>query len=326
VARSAQGVALEQVNIAGPRLVAAAFTIAGVTAMNDALAASYLHCQRIARRSGSSFYYSFLLLPRNKRMAMCALYAFLRRTDDLADSMLPVEERSRALALWRESLSRALAGRSDDPLLPALADVVRQHAIPVEYLTAAIDGAQIDLGHVRFPTFADLEKYCQLVASMVGLACLKIWGCHEPAAEVPARRCGVAFQLTNILRDLGEDARRDRVYLPLEDLTRFDYTVEDLRAGVCDARLERLLRFEIERNERLYAEGAELARWLSPRERRVFASMTSVYRALLGEVKQHGSNVLARRVRLSNWRKMRIATRSFFFSSKAVELHPVGAP
>ncbi len=202
--------------------------------MNETLAASYVHCQRIARRSGSSFYYSFLLLPKEKRLAMCALYAFLRRTDDLADSALPLEERTRALTSWRQSLNLALAGHCDDPLLPALADVVSEHAIPLEYLTAAIDGAEMDLRPVRFDSFADLEKYCELVASMVGLACLKIWGCQAAAAEGPARCCGVAFQLTNILRDLGEDARRDRVYLPLEDLARFDYTVDDLRAGVRD--------------------------------------------------------------------------------------------
>lgn len=281
--------------------------------MNGQLAASYAHCQRIARRSGSSFYYSFLLLPKRQRMAMCALYAFLRHTDDLADSGAGRDERAAALAAWRRSLADALAGRYDHPLLPALADVVASYAISVDYLTAAIDGAEMDLARERYETFEELETYCELVASMVGLACLRIWGCDAPQAQRPARRVGVAFQMTNILRDLGEDAKRGRVYLPQADLDRFEYTVDDLQAGVRDERFRRLMRFEIERTEALYADAAELERWLEPVGRRVLGSMTAVYRALLGEIKRRDGDVLSTRVRLSNWRKMRIATRFLLF-------------
>ena len=281
--------------------------------MNSQLAESYAHCQRIARRSGSSFYYSFLLLPKAKRRAMCALYAFLRRTDDLADGDAPAVDRRAALARWRGSLLSALEGTYDDPMLPALAGVVHGYAIPVEYLTAAIDGAEMDLQGTRYETFEQLRRYCELVASMVGLACLRIWGCREPQADGPARNCGVAFQLTNILRDLGEDAARGRVYLPQEDLTRFGYSVDDLRAGVRDERFRRLMQFEIERNERYYADGAQLVRWLRPAERRVFGSMTAVYRGLLAEIKRRDGDVFTRRVGLSKWRKMRIATRFLLF-------------
>jgi phytoene synthase len=294
--------------------------------MNRQLAASYAHCRRIARRSGSSFYYSFLLLPKRKRMAMCALYAFLRRTDDLADGPAELNVRRATLAAWRRSFEAALAGRYDDPLLPALADVVTSHDIPAECLTAAIDGAEMDLAGARYDTFEQLETYCQLVASMVGLACLRIWGCHAPQAEHPARRCGVAFQLTNILRDLGEDAARGRVYLPRADLKHFGYTADDLLAGVRNERFVRLMRYEIDRNERLYAQGAELARWLEPRERRVFWSMTAVYRALLAEIKRRDGDVLTRRVRLSNWRKMRIATRFLIFPPPFSPAAGVAAP
>jgi phytoene synthase len=294
--------------------------------MNAALAASYAHCRRIARRSGSSFYYSFLLLPRRKRLAMCALYAFLRRTDDVADSDLPLAERRAALAAWRHSLANALAGGDDDPVLPALADVVRSYSLPLEYLSAAIDGAEMDLARTSYATFAELETYCERVASMVGLACLRIWGCQAAEAEPSARVCGVAFQLTNILRDLGEDAARGRVYLPQEDLDRFGYSADDLRAAVRDDRFRRLMRFQIERNERLYAQGAELERWLGPRERRVFASMTAVYRALLAEIKRRDGDVFSRRVRLSRWRKMRIATRSFLFRRPLAPAAGAAAP
>jgi phytoene synthase len=290
------------------------------------LAASYAHCRRIARRSGSSFYYSFLLLPKRRRLAMCALYAFLRRTDDLADGPEPIESRRQSLALWRASLASAVDGRYDDPMFAALADVIRSYAIPIEHLQSAIDGAEMDLDRSTYDTFAELETYCELVASQVGLACLRIWGCHAPEAIGPARRCGIAFQMTNILRDLGEDARRGRVYLPREDFERFGYSADELRAGVCDERFRRLLRFEIERNQRLYAEGAALEPWLDATGRRVLGSMTAVYRALLGEIKKREGGVLTTRVRLSNWRKMRIATRYLLFRRARVPAAGAGPP
>lgn len=294
--------------------------------MTAALATSYAHCQRLARRSASSFYYSFLLLPKRKRLAMCALYAFLRRTDDLSDSFQPVEVRRRALEDWRHSLQRALGGAFDDPLLPALADTVESFHIPPEYLTATIDGVEMDLDHARYDTFAELEHYCELVASVVGLACLRIWGCDSPVAQRPARRLGVAFQMTNILRDLGEDAGRDRFYLPQEDFRRFDYTPDDLRAGIRDERFRRLMRFEIERTEQLFTEGAELEPWLEPEGWRVAGSMTAVYRALLAEIKRLDGDVLTRRVRLSRWRKMRIATRWLLWAPTRPRVAGIGAP
>jgi len=289
------------------------------------LAASYRHCQRIARRSASSFYYSFLLLPKGKRQAMCALYAFLRRTDDLGDSSDSVADRRRALESWRESLLRSTAGDHGDPLLPALADTLRRFEIPLAHLHAAIDGVEMDLDPQVYDTFEQLQTYCYRVASAVGLACLKIWGCTSDRAEEPARRCGVAFQMTNILRDLKEDTARNRIYLPREDLSRFDYSVADLRAGVRDERFRRLMRFEIERTERLYDEAAGLERWLEPDGKRVFGSMVAVYRTLLEEIKRLDGDVLTTRVRLSRWRKMRIATR-WWFRSPLQDDAGVGVP
>jgi 15-cis-phytoene synthase len=283
----------------------------GGAEMSDALAASYAHCRRIARGSASNFYYSFLLLPKRKRMAMCALYAFLRRSDDLSDSLESIADRRGALARWRASLHRAVQGQHDDPLLPALADTMAEFEIPLAYLDAVIDGVEMDLEPGEFETFEQLDQYCQRVASAVGLACLCIWGCRSEEAEAPARRCGVAFQMTNILRDLKEDAARERIYLPREDLDRFGYTADDLRRGVRDERFRQLMRFEIERTETLYAEAAELESWLPPDGRRVFGSMMAVYRALLGEIKRLDGDVLTTRARLSHWRKVRIATRWF---------------
>lgn len=279
--------------------------------MNKGLRASYAHCRSIARRSASSFYYSFLLLPKPKRMAMCALYAFLRRTDDLGDSSASASERRTSLAAWRESLARSLKGEYDDPLLPALSDTIREFDVPLAHLEEVIDGVEMDLEPRGYATFAELEQYCHRVASAVGLACLKIWGCTRPRVEEPARRCGVAFQLTNILRDLKEDAAQNRIYLPREDFERFGYTPDDLRRGVRDDRFRRLMRFEIERAEKYYADGAELVHSLSPDGKRIFGSMVAVYRALLDEIKRLDGDVLTRRVRLSTWQKMRIASRWF---------------
>jgi len=279
--------------------------------MSNGLHASYAHCQQIARRSASSFYYSFLLLPKPKRRAMCALYAFLRRTDDLGDSSDPVEERRAALAAWRRSLRRSMHGQYDDPLLPALADTVRGCGVPLAHLEDVIDGVEMDLTTACYETFDDLEQYCHRVASAVGLACLPIWGCTSDLAEIPARQCGLAFQLTNILRDLKEDAACGRVYLPAEDLRRFDYSAESLLKGVRDERFRELMRFEVERAEGFYAAAMELDSYLSDDGRRVFGSMVAVYRALLDEIKRLDGDVLSRRVELNSWQKMRIASQWF---------------
>lgn len=293
--------------------------------MSNDLPASYTHCQRIARRSASSFYYSFLLLPKHKRLAMCALYAFLRRTDDLGDSSDSVAERRRALENWRQSLVDSQRGDYDDPLLPALADTLKTFEVPLAHLHAVIDGVEMDLEPLVYETFEQLQTYCDRVASSVGLACLRIWGCRSEQAEQPARQCGVAFQMTNILRDLKEDAARNRVYLPQEDLRRFDYTIADLRAGARDERFRQLMRFQIDRTEKLYTEAAELERWLEPDGQRVFGSMVAVYRALLGEIKRLDGDVLSTRVRLSRWRKMRIVSRWMFRPAPESDAG-VGAP
>lgn len=293
----------------------------------QAIDESYAACRRMSRRAGSSFYRCFWLLPPEKRRAMDALYAFLRHTDDLGDEPGPVEPRRRSLARWRAALALALADDSatagssqnapspngDEPLgltlLPALAHTVRQYHVPPDALEAVIDGVEMDLDISRYQTFAELEAYCHRVASAVGMACIHIWGFSGPEAFTPARQCGVAYQLTNILRDLREDGRAGRVYLPLEDLRRYDYAVEDLMAGVVDQRWLALMDFQIQRARQLYQEGAALSRFLTPEGRRVFGMMTATYRLLLEEIARRKTEVLARRIRLSRWQKLRIAAR-----------------
>ncbi len=278
---------------------------------------SYAHCRQVAKQAGSSFYTSFFLLHREKRRAMWALYAFLRHTDDLSDSDCHApdaaerETRRTALAAWRNSLVGALAGTFDHPLLPALKDTVDRYEIPHEYLTAAIDGAEMDLGPCRYQTFDDLKLYCHRVASVVGLACIHIWGFDDPAAVRPAADCGIAFQLTNILRDLKEDVLRDRVYLPQCDLDRFGYTADDLREGICDDRFRRLMEFELARAEDFYHAAAPLGGYLSDDGRRILHAMVATYHGLLNEIRRAGENVLSSRVRVGRLRKTWIAAHAW---------------
>ncbi len=294
-----------------------------------AICASYVSCRRLSRRAGSNFYPCFLLLPRPKRRAMDALYAFTRYTDDLTDNPNPVPVRREALSRWRTSLEAALSGDletsgddgpqqdprtgADHPpgeaLLPALADTVARFRIPAEHLLAVIDGVSMDLDRASYDTFDGLVTYCERVASAVGLACIHIWGFRGDEALEPARKCGIALGLTNILRDIQEDAQRGRVYLPAEDLARFGYSVEDLRAGAVDARFDRLMQFEIDRARQFYHEGAELFDRLEPDGRRIFGMMISVYHRLLERIGRRPREVFAGRVGLSRWQKLAIAAR-----------------
>lgn len=277
---------------------------------------SYVLCSTIARRAARNFYYAFLLLPRPQRRSMCALYAFLRETDDLSDNEQPVEVRRAALVRWRNSLDRALAGQFDSPILPALADTIARYEVAPSDLHAVIDGVEMDLAQSTYETFDDLRVYCQRVASAVGLACLSIWNCRDTAARQPAIDCGIAFQLTNILRDLEEDLNRGRVYLPQEDLRKFGCDLAVLRLGTRDPRFRALMHDQIRRAQRYYESAAALAPYLDPAAQRVFWTMMGTYRALLEEIERRDGDVLSTRVRLTAWHKWRIAAQSLLNHSR----------
>ena len=279
--------------------------------MSVPVSESYARCAQIARHSSSNFYYSFFLLPRDQRRAINVLYAYLRKTDDLGDSAEPAPVRRQKLGRWRTSVETALAGRpSDDPIFPALVDVVCRYQIPSGYLLDVIDGVEMDLDPQGFETFDDLAEYCYRVASVVGLACIHIWGFRGgEAAVAAARKCGLAFQMTNILRDLKEDAAAGRIYLPREDLRRFDCTEDDLTRGLFTDRLQRLLEFEIERTEQLYGEAAELGAYLEPGGRRAWGAMAATYHRLLEEIRRRNGDVFTSRPRLGKWRRLQIAAR-----------------
>lgn len=270
--------------------------------MSDDIEQSYRHCARAARRAASNFYWSFWLLPKAKRRAMYALYAFSRRTDDLADSH-GNGNRAAAIDDWRQALDRAFAGEATSLELPALVDAATRYKIPRQCFDDVIDGVTMDLTPRTFQTFEELSEYCHLVATAVGIACVHIWGFRDKGVFRPARCCGLAFQLTNILRDLKEDAQRGRVYLPLEDLQRFDYSADELLCGVVDRRLLELVRFEVDRADELYRCAEQTSDYLTRDGRRSFGVMLAVYRGLLEKIKRRGGDVFTRRIRLDSSRK-----------------------
>lgn len=281
--------------------------------MEAALRASYRFCAELSRREARNFYYSFLLLPPGRRRAMCALYAFLRRTDDLADEPGDPAGQRRALDAWRLDLDRALGGHPGGwPGLPALADTARRHRLPRRHLHAVIDGVAMDLEPRPFATFAELYRYCYHVASAVGLSCIHIWGFRSEGgrAEALAEACGVALQLTNILRDVREDAQRGRIYLPREDLDRFGVTPAELSAPRPSEPVRRLLAFESRRAYDYYAQAMPLVPLVAPVGRPVLRTIVGIYRALLDEIARRDYDVLAGRIALPTWRKTAIALRA----------------
>jgi 15-cis-phytoene synthase len=275
----------------------------------QSLRESYAWCQSLAKRTAGNFYYSFLTLPNDLLREMCVLYAFMRLSDDLGDdTSVPVERRRERLAQWREDLRLAFDGRRfHHPLYPALMDVVGRRSIPAPYLYEVLDGIEADLEPQGFETFEELQRYCYLVAGTVGLCCIHIWGYHDPRAVERAVDCGTAFQLTNILRDLGEDAAMGRVYLPRSELARFQYTADDLAAHRRDERFTELMRFQVERARQYYGRAQELFEHLDPPGRPVLSAMLRIYGGLLDQIERRRYDVFSRRVRLPAWRKLWIA-------------------
>ena len=288
------------------------------------------HCERLTKRTAGNFYYSFLGLPLPQYRAMCALYAFMRVTDDWGDEAdQTIPQRIASLESWQRSLSEALqpewtplemTGWSEEArtVLPAMRDVAFRFAIPHEHLFAVIDGVRSDLGEIpdlvrrteltcRFLTFDELNQYCYLVAGAVGLCCIHIWGFHGDESVRRAIDCGTAFQLTNILRDVGEDADAGRIYLPAEDLTQFGVTIENLQAHRNDERFRSLMAFEVERAKTYYASAKQLLTNLEPLGQPIMKAMLQLYGGLLHEIERRKFDVFSRHVSLPRWRKIWIA-------------------
>lgn len=283
----------------------------------DNLSASYAQCRQFSKQSGSNFLLSFWFLPREKRQAMYALYAFFRHTDDLADD--EGSDQVAGLKSWRSQFHSAMQGDFSDLRLPALVDTIRRYEIPENYFLESIDGVESDLSRTRFADFEELQHYCYQVASAIGLSCLPVWGVRENFDRDAAIAAGVAFQLTNILRDIHEDAQRGRIYVPLHDLNRFEVPEESLLNGQLSPGFEPLMRFEIDRAENLFTKAIDLRNDLHPDGRRIFDAMTETYHDLLKQIARSPMDVLRRKIQVGSWRKMKL------FARLAISRMPLGS-
>ena len=276
---------------------------------------SYRYCRAIAKSRAKNFYYSFLLLEKSQRDAMCAVYAFMRQCDDLSDDPATSDGAQLRLAVteWRLQLDRALAGKGEgSPIWPAFSDSVQRFKIPHRYFHEMIDGILSDLDPPRIETFDQLRRYCYQVASVVGLTIIHIFGFRSPRALLLAEKCGIAFQLTNILRDVREDAGMGRVYLPEEDLGRFGVAVEQLQSGVEDDRFRELMRFEALRARGFYDESAPLIDLIERKSRRSLWALRAIYMRLLTEIESSGYSVLSRRISVAKPLKIALLVQAFF--------------
>lgn len=314
------------------------------------IAKSYRICAERARKAASNFYYTFYLLPRSQRMAMCAVYAYLRELDDLADA--PVNRAESVAATERvidpnspicvdqslkienfspdqqlrvarlqaayDQFQKAFNGESNGDVLPALVDTIQRFTIPPEYFIEVMRGMAMDIQDHEYATWKDLEKYCYRVASVVGLICLHIWGVTDERAKEPAIACGYAFQLTNILRDIGEDARSGRIYLPHEDLQANGYSRDALYAQQNTDSFRRLIEHEVDRARSFFDQAAVLQRYLPFDAVRMFAAMFRTYRELLDKIELNVDQLLTQRMRVSRWRKAAIAGRALILGGKSI--------
>jgi 15-cis-phytoene synthase len=297
------------------------------------LTMAYSVCRGITRTNAKNFYYAFLVLPRRKRQALCAVYAFMRRCDDITDDPnLSPEERRYKLDTWLDALHRAQQGEpTDDPILLALTDAQRRYTVPAGLLDELAMGTAMDVVDpeagthdapssangavpaltIQYQTFDDLKVYCYRVASVVGLVCIHIFGYRDPAAEPLAEQCGLAFQLTNIIRDVKEDAAMGRVYLPEEDLAKFGLSATELLSTPDAARFRPLLALEADRARELYQAGDQLIAYISEDSQPALWVLINIYRRLLEKIAERQYDVFSGKVSLTVSEKLRVLGKGF---------------
>ena len=264
---------------------------------------AYEQCRSITKREAKNFYYAFVTLPYRKRKAIYAAYAFCRLCDDAADEDIPAEEKLRLLGGLREDLATAYSGDPKGPVFTALADASNTFSIPEEYLQDVVSGVETDITKTRYQDFEELRTYCYRVASVVGLTCIQIFGYSHVRAKEYATDLGLAMQLTNILRDIKEDLDRDRVYIPLEEMSDFGYTVEQLKAGTFNQPFQQLMEFQVHRARQYFTSGFKLLPFLSPRSRACPAVLGQIYSRILDRIESNDFNVFNGRVSLSRREK-----------------------
>jgi 15-cis-phytoene synthase len=303
--------------------------IAAWTPAPRTLVMAYSVCRGITRTAAKNFYYAFLVLPRRKREALCAVYAFMRRCDDITDEpALSFPERRQKLDAWLDALHRAQQGQpTDDPILLALTDAQRRYHIPAGLLDELAlgtamdieDGQAEDTAHtattpgltVQYKTFEDLRLYCYRVASVVGLVCIHVFGYKDPQAEPLAERCGLAFQLTNIIRDVKEDASMGRVYLPEEDLAQFSLSASELLGTPDPARFRPVLALEADRARDFYASGEALIPYVAEDSQPALWVLITIYRRLLEKIAEKQYDVFTAKVSLTTSEKLRVLGKGF---------------
>jgi 15-cis-phytoene synthase len=291
------------------------------------LVMAYSVCKGITRTAAKNFYYAFLVLPRRKREALCAVYAFMRRCDDIADDpALALPDRRQKLDTWLDALHRVQQGQpTDDAILLALTDTQHRYSIPAGLLDELAHGTAMDVEQeesyaqttstpgltIQYKTFEDLRLYCYRVASVVGLVCIHIFGYRDPEAETLAERCGLAFQLTNIIRDVKEDASMGRIYLPEEDLAKFDLSASELLATPEPARFRPVLALEADRAREFYVSGEELIPYVAEDSQPALWVLITIYRRLLEKIAEKQYDVFTAKVALSTSEKLRILGKGF---------------
>ena len=286
----------------------------------DVLDRAYDHCQQVAKEHAKNFYYASRTLPLRKRRAIYAAYAICRLWDDIADDDAPLSEKRRMFAETRRTLAATMSGPSDGepdrdsclslpPEFIALADATSAFGIPVQYFDEILMGVESDLVKDRFANFAELREYCYKVASVVGLICIEVFGYDDPGAENHAVDMGIALQLTNILRDLKEDAGRDRIYLPQDEMAEFGYTEEDLRNEVVNEPFRSLMKFQVERARSYYQRSRPLFDMVELESRTCLRVLHEAYGAILDRIEQSGFDVFSQRIGLRPSEKLLIAAR-----------------
>ena len=269
------------------------------------------YCQQKAAASGSSFYYSFLFLPQERRRAITALYAFCREVDDTVDECTDESVARIKLAWWRKEIAGMYEGKQSHPVTQALQPHLATYNLQEKHMQAIIDGMEMDLNQTRYLDYAAMSKYCWHVASVVGILSASIFGATRPETLQYAEKLGHAFQLTNIIRDVGEDARKGRIYLPINELQQFNVTAADLLNARHTENFEKLMAFQAERAQRAYDEAFALLPKEDRRAQRPGLIMASIYRTLLDEVQADGFHVLKQRISLTPIRKLWLAWKTY---------------
>jgi phytoene synthase len=269
------------------------------------------YCQQKAVQSGSSFYYSFLFLPPTKRQAITALYAFCREVDDTVDECSDPSLAQQKLAWWHKEIDALFHNHPTHPVTQALLPHLSTYQIEAQYLHAIISGMEMDLTQTRYLDFKNLERYCWHVASVVGILSARIFGFTNPSTLQYAEKLGLAFQLTNIIRDVGDDMRKGRVYLPIDELQQFNVPIKDLQNAIHSEQFQKLMQFQTQRAQQIYDEAFSLLPKEDRRAQRPGLMMAAIYRTLLKEIEHENFRVLNQRISLTPIRKLWLAWKTY---------------